>query len=104
MIFGEMRVVVSKWMSKAVFLLSTGTWAAAMVIVGALAVLEWPTRFGGWEKLYIVFGAVLVAAGHFLFAVLAGRSFPQASRIVKAGCELAPWVVLVLFLGGGLLW
>lgn len=95
---------VSKWILRALLIAVAGAWSAVMVIVGVLLVLDWPLRFGGWAKPWQVFGAALIAAGQFVFALVAARVFPLASGRVMAVFEALPWVGLLILVAGGWLW
>jgi hypothetical protein len=97
--------VVPKWLSTLRLLLAAGAWSTAMVVVGLLALLEWPSRLGAWGRPGMVFGAVLISGGLYSFAFFAGRVFPLAHRRVTAIYELAPWVglfALLATLAGGI--
>lgn len=97
--------VVPKWLSTLRLLVVAGAWSAAMVVVGLLALLEWPSRLGAWGRPGMVFGAVLFAGGLYSFAFFGARAFPLASRRVTAAYELLPWAALVALLtliAGGL--
>lgn len=103
-----------KWISTFRLLVIAGAWSSAMVVVGALALLEWPTRLGSWGpwgslgsvgpwgKAGMFMGALLVAGGLYGFAFFAGRAFPLASPKAKAVFELLPWTALVALIAGGL--
>lgn len=91
-------------MSRSLLVLCAGLWSAVMVVVGTLLVLEWPARFGWWEEPWRIFGAALIAAGQFIFALVAARMFPIASPRVTGAFEVLPWLGLAVLLAGGWLW
>ncbi len=82
-------------MSTLRLLLTAGAWSAAMVVVGLLALVEWPSRLGSWGRPGMVLGAVLICGGLYSFAFFAGRAFPLANRGVTATYEMLPWAALV---------
>lgn len=99
-------VGVSHWLWRAALVGCATVWAFVMVVVGLLAIIDWPDRFAAPGRLfYISVGAILLAAGEFIFAVTAARMFPQASTRLTAAMELLPAAMLVvLILVGVLLW
>lgn len=91
-----------RWLSTLQLMMIAGAWSSAMIVVGSLAILEWPTRLGSWGKPGMMLGAVLVAGGLYTFAFFTGRAFPLANARIKAMFELLPWTALVALIAGGL--
>lgn len=75
-------------------------WALTMVVVGLLAMMEWPGRFPGLKIFLIVAGVVLVCAGQFVFAFAASTVCPEADARVTGLSELIPWLVAAATLVG----
>jgi hypothetical protein len=64
-----------------------------MVVVGVLAMFEWPARFPSLDVFLLSAGIVLLCAGQFVLAVTAGGMFPKANPRFSGLMELLPWIV-----------
>ena len=82
-------------------LLFGGLWAWVLVCIGPRLILE-PLHVGDvssrWRNIEC---ATSVAAGIFLFLLVARLCFPLANRKVKLVLEIAPWIGLGGFVIGG---
>lgn len=88
------KVGMPRWVSTLRLMTMAWAWALAMVLVGVLAMLEWPGRIGSLGTSVRVIGAALIAGGMYTLAFFAARIFPLASRKVTMLFEMLPWIVL----------
>ncbi|MBC7834076.1 MAG: hypothetical protein H7Y88_03125 [Phycisphaerales bacterium] len=84
----------ARWLWRHVFHVLALTWAWLMIVVGLLAILEWPARVPAWDRALYVIGAMLLAMGQFVLALVAARLFPAASARLTATFELLAWIAI----------
>lgn len=87
---------VRRLMLRGVFVGVSGLWAWVMVVVGLLAVLDWPGRLGLSPVPWLVTlaGLTFIAGGVFTFAMTLGRVLPMTVAWVRLSFEALPWVAL----------
>lgn len=88
-------------LSRALFGICMATWAFSMVFLGLLMLVDWPGRvlnFPMW--MCVLFGALLIATGEFVFAITAARMFPAASPRLTGAMELLPIIGFAAVLMG----
>lgn len=87
---------LSQRLSRALFGVCMATWAFIMVFLGLLMLADWPGRvvnFPMW--MCVLFGALFIATGQFVFAITAARMFPAASPRLTGAMELLPVIGFV---------
>lgn len=87
--------------SRAMFGICMATWAFIMVFLGLLMLADWPGRgmnFPTW--MCVLFGALFIATGQFVFAITASRMFPAASPRLTGAMELLPVIGFAAVLFG----
>ncbi len=95
---------LSRYLWRGTRFLCLSAWALVMVVVGLLAMIEWPGRFPSLKLFLIVAGVVLTCAGQFVFAYTASTACPEADSRVTGMAELIPWLVAAATLVGVVLW
>ncbi len=87
-------MVVSRWFW-------IGSLGVLLVIVGLLAMIEWPRRIGDFTAAapngWIPLGVLLIAVGQFAIATTAAHLAPQADDRVITAFQLGPLALMLLF-------
>ena len=78
-----------------------GCLGVLLVVVGLLALLEWPRRLGaftaGEPRGWIPLGVLLLAVGEFAIATTAAHLCPKADERLVAALQFGPLVLLAGF-------
>lgn len=81
---------------RGVSLTGLSAWAWLMIVIGLLAILDFPSRFTAPGGFFRLVGVALIAMGHFVAAIAADRMFPGAIRLVTGSFEALAWVVVLV--------
>lgn len=96
--------ISSPILSRTVFVCVLAGWALVAILMGLMAIFEWPAKVGLSSRWGLVLGVALVGVGQFMSAMVADLLFPSAHRGVTGAMEIAPWLAVAAVVVGGILW